>query len=98
MSRSIFSPVIFGPKSFSASALIILESSFEIFEEDSIFRLKVPTSLKNVDNSILFPRNVWTEKELYDIQAIKLAKLFINNFKNYVKDQTELIDAGPKID
>ena len=78
----------------------ILDGSVEDsnFEEDSIFRLKVPTSLNNVDNSILFPRNVWTEKELYDIQAIKLAKLFINNFKNYVKDQTELIDAGPKID
>ena len=78
----------------------ILDGSVEDsnFEEDSIFRLKVPTSLNNVDNSILFPRNVWKEKELYDIQAIKLAKLFINNFKNYVKDQIELIDAGPKID
>ena len=30
-------------------------------------------------------------------EAIKLANLFIDNFKKYITDQPELIDAGPVI-
>ena len=75
----------------------ILDNSIESsnFEKDSIFGFNIPTSLNGVESSILFPRNTWKDKEKYDAQAVKLAKLFINNFKKYIIDEEELLNAGP---
>ncbi|MAJ44069.1 MAG: phosphoenolpyruvate carboxykinase (ATP) [Candidatus Marinimicrobia bacterium] len=77
----------------------ILDGSIENseFKEDSIFGLKIPTSLNGIESSILFPRNAWKNKEKYDREAVKLATLFINNFQKYITDQEDIINAGPKI-
>ena len=77
----------------------ILDGSIEKsnFVMDPIFGLNIPEYLNGVESSILSPRNAWENKELYDLEANKLAVLFIENFKKYITDQTELIDAGPVV-
>ena len=63
-----------------------------------IFGLKYPTECEGVPSNILNPKDTWTDKELYDQTATKLATEFINNFKQF-EDQTsnEITQSGPKI-
>ena len=58
----------------------INESEFELFP---IFNLRIPKSIEGVEKKILNPRNTWKDKKAYDRTLIKLAKLFIENFKRY---------------
>ncbi|MBC8014296.1 MAG: hypothetical protein H7X79_00945, partial [Sporomusaceae bacterium] len=44
------------------------------------------------------PRNVWQDKEAYDVKARELAQLFAKNFTRFGNQiPTEIIEAGPKI-
>ncbi|MDP4265904.1 MAG: phosphoenolpyruvate carboxykinase (ATP) [Bacteroidota bacterium] len=69
------------------------------FEELPVFGLMIPKQVKNVDSSILNPRNSWSNKEAYDKAAVELAKKFIANFKNFTDNDEglRLEKAGPKI-
>ena len=53
--------------------------------------------LKGVDRKILNPKASWFNKELYDSEAKKLAKLFKKNFLLYGKEVEYLIKSGPII-
>lgn len=61
-----------------------------------IFNLCIPTSLPNVDSSILDPRDTYLDKNEWNKKAIDLATRFINNFNKY-KDDELLIKHGPII-
>ncbi len=50
---------------------------------DTNFGFKVPVSVPNVDSRILDPRSTWANPEAYDIQAMKLVQMFIDNFAKY---------------
>lgn len=78
----------------------ILNGSIEHseFVTDPVFGVQIPKTLKGVDAKILFPRDSWENKEEYDRETKKLARLFIENFKKYVMDQPNLIYAGPQIE
>ena len=68
------------------------------YEEDPIFRFKVPKSCNGIDSKILWPKNTWEDKSAYDATAQKLAKLFHENFKQYKgKSGAEIIVAGPMV-
>lgn len=69
------------------------------FEKTPMFNLEVPKTLCNVDSNILNPRNTWEDKKLYDETACKLAKMFVENFKKYLKDNADFdySKAGPKL-
>ena len=46
---------------------------------------------------VLQPRTTWTKPADYDAQAAKLAKMFVDNFKNFEADVTpDVKAAGPK--
>ncbi|WWO98676.1 MAG: phosphoenolpyruvate carboxykinase (ATP) [Candidatus Dasytiphilus stammeri] len=62
-----------------------------------IFNLSVPVSLPTINTEILDPRTSYSDPNLWEKQAIKLAKKFIKNFDKYT-DTTiglKLINSGP---
>lgn len=65
---------------------------------DPVFGLAVPTSCPNVPDELLIPKNTWADKNAYDKQAGKLAKLFAQNFEAYKADSSEaIVNAGPNL-
>ncbi len=67
--------------------------------EDPIFGFQVPVSIPGVPADILNPRKTWTDPIAYDNQAKKLAKLFVENFRQYEDISPDNVcGAGPHID
>ena len=68
------------------------------FVEDPVFGLMVPKELPGVDAGVLDPRSTWSDKSKYDETAMKLAKMFKENFKKYSgKGSTNYEQYGPKV-
>jgi phosphoenolpyruvate carboxykinase (ATP) len=50
-----------------------------------------------VPAEVLKPRNTWSSPGEYDVQAVKLARMFADNFKTFESGVTpEVLAAGPK--
>jgi phosphoenolpyruvate carboxykinase (ATP) len=87
-------------KATRACVNAILDGSIEKMEFDLTpwFRLKIPKALPGVDTNILNPRNAWSDKDLFDATAVKLAGMFVENFKKYKQSGADFdyTQAGPK--
>ncbi len=67
------------------------------YENHAVFGYAMPTSCPNVPSELLNPRNTWSDKAAYDMQANKLANMFVKNFEQYASGvDKETIDAAPK--
>lgn len=67
------------------------------FSHNDLFNLDIPKSVPECPNDILNPRDTWADKNAYDEQAKKLAKMFKDNFdKKYPNMPAEIKEAGPK--
>ncbi len=66
------------------------------FITDPIFGLRIPTSCPGVPSALLYPRNTWAEQDAYDLQAVQLATLFKENFKQFELSSDEVRKAGPR--
>jgi len=67
------------------------------YETDQFFNLQIPKSCEGVPSEVLNPRNTWKDKNAYDEMAMKLAGMFVNNFKEYeAETEKEIASAGPK--
>ena len=79
----------------------ILDGSIEQaeFEETRWFRLRIPKQLPGIEGRILNPRNMWVDKEAFDITANQLAGMFICNFRKYVTEggDFDFTKAGPSV-
>lgn len=79
----------------------ILDGSLENteFENMPIFNFAIPKQVNGVDPAVLNPRNTWADKEDFDEVIVKVARMFIDNFKRYAvsKERTEVAKAGPVI-
>lgn len=79
----------------------ILDGSIEKAETKIIpvFNLEVPTSLPEVHDDILDPRDTYADPTEWDKKAKKLASLFIDNFEKYTDNEEgkALVAAGPQI-
>lgn len=65
---------------------------------DPIFGVHVPTSVPGVPDHVLQPRNTWSDAEAYDVQAIKLARMFNENFVQFEDEVSESVrEAGPTV-
>ncbi len=79
----------------------ILDGSIENVETKMvpIFNFEVPSSLHDVNSSILDPRDTYDKVSDWNTKANDLASLFIKNFEQYTdNDQGEsLVKAGPQL-
>jgi phosphoenolpyruvate carboxykinase (ATP) len=66
------------------------------YRHDDLFNLDIPTEVPEVPSEILDPKNTWSDKELYELSAKKLAQMFVDNFKKFQNVGPEIINAGPK--
>lgn len=65
---------------------------------DQVFGFEIPEECPNLTSDILQPRETWDSPDEYDKQAVKLGKLFNENFEKYKEESSEeIINAGPKI-
>lgn len=64
-----------------------------------VFNFEVPTSLFDVNPSILDPRDTYDDAGVWENKAVNLASKFIKNFEQYTDNEEgeNLIKAGPQI-
>jgi phosphoenolpyruvate carboxykinase (ATP) len=66
------------------------------YERDPIFNLDIPTTCADVPEGVLQPRTTWASGADYDAQALKLARMFKDNFKAFEGGVgVEVVAAGP---
>jgi len=63
---------------------------------DPLFNLDVPMEGGDVTEALLRPRETWMDKAGYDIAALKLAGMFVENFKRFKDAPREVVEAGPR--
>ena len=68
------------------------------YQEDPIFGVQIPLSCPDVPEDVLIPKNTWKDKSAYDAQAKQLARMFVDNFKQFEEKVSEGVkNASPKI-
>lgn len=67
------------------------------FRHDSLFNLEVPISIPEVDETILNPRELWTDKATYDKKARELISRFVENFKKFEQIPDMVAKEGPQL-
>ncbi|GAC1303451.1 MAG: phosphoenolpyruvate carboxykinase [Vulcanimicrobiaceae bacterium] len=63
------------------------------FEVEPFFGLAIPRAIPDVPDSVLDPRNAWSDTAAYDAQAKKLATLFSENFTNFEAQASDGVRA-----
>lgn len=74
-----------------------LEGELNIVEttSDAIFGFDIPMHVPGVPDDVLVPKNTWTDKDAYDIEAKALAMKFHENFKKFKHASESIAQAGP---
>jgi len=68
------------------------------YQKHDIFNLDIPTTCPSVPDSVLDPRSTWPDKDAYDVQAKKLAGMFVENFKTFETHVDPSVRAaGPRV-
>jgi phosphoenolpyruvate carboxykinase (ATP) len=66
------------------------------YRHDDRFNLDVPVSCPDVPAEVLDARSTWANPSEYDAQALKLAKMFADNFKSFEAEvAADVRAAGP---
>ncbi|MDP1572060.1 MAG: phosphoenolpyruvate carboxykinase [Vicinamibacterales bacterium] len=67
------------------------------YHRHPVFNVDVPATCPGVPDEVLDPRGTWAEREAYDTQAAKLAKMFVDNFAAFEGDvDRAVVAAGPR--
>ena len=68
------------------------------YERHPVFNLDVPTACPGVPAGVLDPRGTWADTAAYDQQALRLARMFVENFKTFTGDvDAAVVAAGPRV-
>ena len=67
------------------------------FRLDENFGVMVPTAIEGVDTTLLNPRDTWSDKTAYDLQAKKLVDMFVENFTKFEDRVSEEVKAAAPI-
>lgn len=70
------------------------------YETMPVFNIQIPKVIPGADAKFLNPRNAWADKSAYDKILRDLARMFIENFKNFTNTSSGkmLLSAGPQLD
>jgi phosphoenolpyruvate carboxykinase (ATP) len=69
------------------------------YDLDPVFGVEVPRSVPGVPDSILRPRDTWSDPAAYDAKAQELAAMFVENFSAYADGvDDDVRAAGPHVD
>ena len=76
-----------------------LEGSLEKvdYRHDMLLNLDVPVDCCGVPKEMMVPRETWNDKDAYDTAALKLARMFVQNFKKFGDAAQNVVAAGPKV-
>lgn len=71
----------------------------EDYFQDEIMNLAIPNRMTGYDHKVLHPWETWSDRKAYDEQRVKLAKMFVENFKKYtnVGKEFDFSSFGPKV-
>jgi phosphoenolpyruvate carboxykinase (ATP) len=62
------------------------------------FGLNTPVSCPDVPSELLYPRNAWPNKDMFDQKASELAEKFVKNFEQYADfANDEIKAASPRV-
>ncbi|WP_422384766.1 phosphoenolpyruvate carboxykinase [Roseibium album] len=53
------------------------------FRTDANFGFEVPVAVPGVETNILTPRETWSDRKAYDLQAARLVQMFVDNFETF---------------
>ncbi len=68
-----------------------------VYTRHPVFNIDVPTTCPGVPDHVLDPRGTWADQAAYDAQAVKLAAMFVENFKTFAGDvAAAVVAAGPR--
>lgn len=68
------------------------------FKVDPVFGFEVPLALPGIDSHLLDPRSTWADPKEYEKMEVKLATMFVENFKKYEgKGSVDYTQFGPKV-
>ncbi len=69
------------------------------YRRHPVFNVDVPVSVPSVPDPVLDPRGTWADDAAYDRQAMKLARMFVENFKSFAADvDARVVAAGPIVE
>ncbi|MFV0237176.1 MAG: phosphoenolpyruvate carboxykinase (ATP) [Flavobacteriales bacterium] len=77
-----------------------LENKLEhvTFDTHKVFGIQMPQECPEVPSHVLNPRNTWSDKVAYDIQANALASKFKANFKQFEHNANQtILEGAPKV-
>jgi len=67
------------------------------FEKDPVLNLEIPATCPGVPAEVLKPRSTWPDGAEYDAAAVKLARMFADNFAAFAAGAgPEVVAAGPR--
>ncbi|GBG35028.1 Phosphoenolpyruvate carboxykinase ATP [Hondaea fermentalgiana] len=64
------------------------------FQTEPFFNLQIPKALGKIDPKVLNPRDAWSDPAEYDAAAKKLADMFVENYKQFIKPGLKDFSAG----
>lgn len=68
------------------------------YDKHPIFGMMVPNQCPGVPEVLLNPRHTWSSGSFYDASAIKLARMFRDNFEQYKEGvSAEILAAAPNV-
>lgn len=68
------------------------------FRTDAHFGFQVPNAVPGVESGILDPRSTWADKAAFNVQARKLAGMFVSNFEKFAPCvDNSVLEAAPRI-
>ena len=66
------------------------------FRRDPVFGFEYAVAMDGIDEKVLEPADGWSDKEAYASLKSKIAKMFVDNFAQFVDNAQDLVAAGPK--